>query len=173
MSRIGRAALVVGLVVTSLFGLATAFESTREAVVARVIDGDTFVLESGEHIRIRNFDTAELRSYECREERQSAVIARDVATDWLDGRRVTLYVDGEDRYGRVVADVIVHGRDGPYNFADRMTAEGYGAHWDYGYEPQPDWCPGGVVDAMRPAPENGGLIGAISGWIFGRPNEVR
>lgn len=165
MSRIGRAALVAGLVVTGLFGLATAYEASREAVVARVIDGDTFVLKSGEHIRIRNFDTAELRQYECREEREIAVIARDVARDWLDGRRVTLYIDGEDRYGRVVADVIVHGPDGPYNFADRMAAEGYGAHWDYGHEPQPDWCPLSTADT--PDREPRGVLRRMADWLLG------
>lgn len=146
-----RAAILAVVAVLGLGGLGAAYDGSREAYVSRVIDGDTFEIESGDHIRIRNFDTAELRSYECAEEKAKAMEARDVARDWLDGRRVTLIVDGQDRYGRIVADVIVHGPEGTYNFADRMADEGYGAHWDYGREPQPDWCPAQVVEERKPS----------------------
>lgn len=36
------------------------FTSAAEARVVRVIDGDTFVLATGEHVRILNIDTAEM-----------------------------------------------------------------------------------------------------------------
>jgi endonuclease YncB( thermonuclease family) len=168
MSRYRRAAILAVLVALGLGGLGAAYDGAQEAHVARVIDGDTFAIESGEKIRIRNFDTAELRRYACPEEKAAAMLARDVARDWLDGRRVTLIVDGQDRYGRIVADVIVHGPDGPYNFADRMAAEGYGAHWDYGREPQPEWCPTQAAGAATgDGGEERGALRAIGGWLWG------
>lgn len=141
MSRMLRAVFMAAVFGMGLSGPAPAYETLFEAEVTRVIDGDTFEIEGGDKIRIRNFDTAELRHYDCPEEREMAVVARDVARAWLEGRRVQLFVDGEDRYGRLVADVIVYGDEEMYNFADRMAAAGVGAHWDYGKEPQPDWCP--------------------------------
>ena len=116
--------------------------STRTADVVRVIDGDTFEIAGGAKIRVRNFDTPELRNYDCAAEKRLAQTARDVARDLLQGQRVTLRVDGKDRYRRLVADVTVHRGGKRIDFVDFMVAEGVGAHWDYGKEPQPDWCKG-------------------------------
>lgn len=142
-------------------GAASYSEATtfREAAVTRVIDGDTFAVigeayprdcgASGQkrfcdtNVRVRNFDTAELRDYGCPEERQLAVEARAVAAEILAGARVTLIVEGEDRFGRPVADVIVHRGGERVDFVEAMVARGAGARWRYGDEPQPEWCPAG------------------------------
>lgn len=122
----------------------------REAWVARVIDGDTFVIEGGDRVRIRNFDTAELRQYACLEERAEAIAARDQARTFLEDRRVSLVIDRQDtrdRYGRLIADVLVLGPGGAFDFAERMTAAGAGARWEYGREAQPTWCPDLILGA--------------------------
>ena len=113
----------------------------RLARVERVIDGDTFAIETGERIRIRNFDTAELRRYDCAEERALAVSARDYARRLLSGALVRLEITGSDRYGRLVADVSLRNEGGAtIDFVTAMVEGGHGARWAYGEEPQPDWC---------------------------------
>lgn len=114
----------------------------REVSVRRVIDGDTFVLGDGARVRVRNFDTPERRGYACPEEKRLAEAATRAARRLLAQRRVRLSVTGRDRYGRLVADVEILG-PGPEagaDFAERMVAGGYGAFWNYGHEPQPEWC---------------------------------
>ncbi|MEO1329755.1 MAG: thermonuclease family protein [Pseudomonadota bacterium] len=138
----GVAALVVGLCVWGGATLATASERIETTEVTRVIDGDTFVVAGDVRVRVRNFDTPELRRYECRSERTAAVAARDAARRLLQGQRVTLRVTGEDRYRRQVADVSVHRGARQSDFVAEMVAQGHGARWDYGNEPQPEWCQG-------------------------------
>ncbi|MEO1293612.1 MAG: thermonuclease family protein [Pseudomonadota bacterium] len=112
----------------------------RRSVVVRVIDGDTFAIAGGAKVRVRNFDTPELRRYACAEERSLAMAARDAARVLLQGKTVALTVDGRDRYGRLVADVTVIDGTTSGDFAQMMIDAGYGAPWDYGAEPQPEWC---------------------------------
>lgn len=126
--------------------------TTRTATVVRVIDGDTFVIDGGARIRVRNFDSPELRHWKCPEERALAREAREVARDLLNGRRVTLVVDGEDRYRRLVADVTIHRGPDEVDFTDRMVALGVGVHWDYGNEPQPKWCDETVASVGTDSP---------------------
>lgn len=138
-------AAFIGSALISASATATATESVRETTVVRVIDGDTFEVAGGAKVRVRNFDTPELRSYECPEEKRMAQAARDAARRMLQGERVRLDVDGEDRYRRLVADVTLHkGRD-DIDFVEAMIASGHGAHWNYGHEPQPDWCDAGRI----------------------------
>ena len=136
--------------------------SQRSAQVVRVIDGDTFEIAGGAKIRVRNFDTPELRNYDCAAEKRLAQAARDVARDFLQGQRVTLLIDGQDRYRRLVADVIVHRGGKRIDFVDFMVAEGVGAHWNYGKEPQPDWC--GGRQAREASPE-GPSWGKAVRWV--------
>lgn len=125
--------------------------SQRSAHVVRVIDGDTFEIAGGAKIRVRNFDTPELRNYDCPAEKRLAQVARDVARDLLQGQRVTLLIDGKDRYRRLVADVTVHRGGRRIDFVDFMVGQGVGAYWNYGKEPQPDWCGGQQAHAPAPA----------------------
>ena len=113
----------------------------RTAKVTRVIDGDTFVIATGERIRVRNFDTPELRSYACPEEKVAAQGARRAARALLARQTVRLSISGKDRYGRMVADVSVLKPGGADDFVDSMVSTGHGARWRYGKEPQPTWCP--------------------------------
>ncbi|MEM9724196.1 MAG: thermonuclease family protein [Pseudomonadota bacterium] len=113
----------------------------RLATVARVIDGDTFVTSDGARIRVRNFDTPELRGHACPEERAAAEGARRAARQLLTAQTVRLRVSNQDRYGRLVADVAVLRGDGELDFVSTMVATGHGARWEYGRERQPIWCP--------------------------------
>lgn len=120
-------------------GAASAID--RTAQVVRVIDGDTFVIAGGERIRVRNFDTPELRSYDCNEEKVAAQGATRAARALLTRQTVRLSITGRDRYGRMVADVVMVNAAGQRDFVDAMVASGHGARWRYGEEPQPRWCP--------------------------------
>lgn len=123
-------------------------EEQRVAAVERVIDGDTFVVAGGDRIRVRNFDTPELRRYRCASERRRAVEARTAAEALLENRLVTLAITDRDRYGRIIADVTLHLDAVRVDFVVAMTARGHGARWRYGAEPKPDWCPQRAVAAL-------------------------
>ncbi|MCI4660876.1 MAG: thermonuclease family protein [Neomegalonema sp.] len=154
--------LVVGF---SLFaGTVTAAQAApvqRETYVVRVIDGDTFQISGGVKVRVRNFDTPELRRYECPEEKQLARAATIAARQILQGKSVALSITGKDRYGRLVADVTLHEDGSDIDFTEAMMAQGHGAPWDYGHEPQPDWCASRSADAGTPLWQR--VLGAIAG----------
>ena len=82
----------------------------REAVVERVIDGDTVVLTSGERVRYLGVDTPEITGGkdEC-----YGAEAAELNRQLVDGKRVVLHydVECEDRYGRLLAWIEVDGRD--------------------------------------------------------------
>jgi micrococcal nuclease len=78
-------------------------------VVARVLDGDTVELESGEKIRYLMVDTPEYSgTQEC-----YGVEARQFNIDLVEGQKVELRYDSEctDRYDRLLAYVYVDGRE--------------------------------------------------------------
>jgi endonuclease YncB( thermonuclease family) len=116
--------LAIVLVVVSLttvgapaFGAGPmAGHSGRETIASRTIhvhDGDTFYVRA-QAFRLRGIDTPELgqpRSYE----------AKHRLIDLLRAGPVTIVRHGEDRYGRILADVFVDGRD----VADVLRAEGF------------------------------------------------
>lgn len=70
---------------------------TREVLVTKIIDGDTFVIEGGEHVRLLGMDTDE-KGYPCYDE------ARDVLEELVLNKRVLLESDVEDKdqYGRLL-----------------------------------------------------------------------
>jgi micrococcal nuclease len=82
----------------------------RDAVVRRVIDGDTVELASGERVRYLLVDTPESTggTVEC-----FGPEARDENRALVEGRRVSLRYDAEcrDRYERLLAYVTVDGLD--------------------------------------------------------------
>jgi micrococcal nuclease len=94
------------------------------AVVARVVDGDTIVLRSGERVRYIGMDTPESvkpgTPVQCYAERASRENARLV-----EGRRVRLRFDAErrDRYGRTLA-YVYRARDGLFVNAE-LVRRGY------------------------------------------------
>ena len=141
---------VAVLIMVGVFASAATIENQsgliqRTAKVTRVIDGDTFVIASGERVRVRNFDTPELRRYDCPAEKIAAQGARRAARMLLHRKTVRLSITGKDRYGRMVADVEVLRQKGSQDFVDAMVSTGHGARWRYGEEPQPNWCPAGPI----------------------------
>jgi len=81
-----------------------------EAVVARIVDGDTVELEGGEKIRYLMVDTPEITSGhdDC-----YGTEARDYNAQLVEGQQVTLRYDEEclDRYDRLLAYVELGGRE--------------------------------------------------------------
>lgn len=84
--------------------LASDGKPRSKAVVQHVIDGDTFVLDDGRHVRMLGIDAPEAGFGNKPRENFSAE-----ATDWLreriEGREVALRIDypKTDRYGRTLA----------------------------------------------------------------------
>lgn len=84
--------------------LASDGKPRTKAVVRHVIDGDTFVLDDGTHVRMLGIDAPEAGFGDKSPEPFSAE-----ATDWLrvriEGREVALRIDypKTDRYGRTLA----------------------------------------------------------------------
>lgn len=85
-------------------------KQTRTAAVARVIDGDTFVTEENEHVRLIGIDTPELTGTET--ETCYGKEAAAYATELLDKNNVDLEfdVDADDRYDRTLAYVWIEER---------------------------------------------------------------
>jgi micrococcal nuclease len=96
------------------------------ATVIRVVDGDTVIarLADGtvEKVRLLGVDTPEVvdpgKPVQC-----FGPVASEFTKSQLTGRRVTLEFDAEprDKYGRMLAYVIVNGR----RFDDELLARGY------------------------------------------------
>ena len=72
--------------------------------VARVIDGDTLVLDSGERVRLLGIDAPERGE-------PGADAATSALREMAAGRRVRLERDGRDRWGRTLARVRAGGKD--------------------------------------------------------------
>ena len=107
-----RTVRAVGLALLGL-GLGCGGESTcgpEAGVVARVVDGDTVVLQSGERVRYLLVDTPESTGgkTDC-----FGAEARDFNRSLVEGRGVRLtYAEAcTDRYGRLLAYVSVEGRE--------------------------------------------------------------
>lgn len=81
-----------------------------EAVVARVVDGDTIELTTGDRVRYLAVDTPEITGGEndC-----YGAEARDFNRQLVEGRHVSLIydVECEDAYGRLLAYVELDGRE--------------------------------------------------------------
>lgn len=111
-----RVAAALGLAAVAGLALGLACETDddrcgpREAVVDRVIDGDTVVLTTGERVRYLGIDTPEITGGkdEC-----YGAEAAGLNRQLVDGKRISLEydVECEDRYGRLLAWIEVEGRD--------------------------------------------------------------
>jgi len=82
----------------------------EEYLVARVLDGDTIELSSGEKVRYIGIDAPELH-HPRKEVQYYAQGAYQANRNLVEGKRVTLELDVEerDRYGRILAYVYVNG----------------------------------------------------------------
>jgi len=97
------------------------------AVVQRVIDGDTVVLEDGSKVRLIGIDTPETK-----DPRKPVQYFGEEATAYtkrmLEGREVRLEFDQEktDRYGRTLAYIFIPMPGGnDIFFNERIIADGY------------------------------------------------
>ena len=103
--------LVVATIVLPLLGMGKrrktpAQREERKAIVEKVIDGDTFVLTTGEKVRLIGVDTPELQR-EHMPVQYYAEEARRFLTRMVDGKQVTLKSDwqSKDQYERTLAYV--------------------------------------------------------------------
>lgn len=158
MVRIMAAVAIVGVAVVVLLdaGASTTSRAQRSvgdvtrspSVVARVVDGDTLVLEGGRRVRLIGIDTPERG--ECGFARASALLRGAV-----EGRRVVLSnprsVQDEDAYDRLLRYVDRRGRDAAVPLLRRGLAL---ARYDSrdGYDPHPREGRYRSIDARSPSP---------------------
>jgi micrococcal nuclease len=118
---------VAALVVGSLIWLRQRGPSTQSAIVAHVIDGDTIVLASGDHVRLVQIDTPE-KHKECYGDDASAITRRLLPP----GTQVRIErdpgLDHIDRYSRTLAYVWKGGED--INL--ELVREGAAGVWFFG-----------------------------------------
>ncbi|WP_310390444.1 thermonuclease family protein [Rhizobium sp. 1399] len=105
-----------------------------EPVQVGVWDGDTIRIESRsiERVRIFNIDAPELEG-KCGYEIDLAFSSKSRLAEILQGQRVQIHRQGEDRYGRTLAALSVNGRD----VGDQLVREGLARTWSGRREP---WC---------------------------------
>lgn len=72
-----------------------------QVYVSRVIDGDTFVVNSGSRIRISGYDAPELGE-------AGGYEAKACLTDNIEGKTIRISLQGRDYYNRHVATVLSH-----------------------------------------------------------------
>ncbi len=128
MKRSILATLVAGLSLLAPYLLHAGGElprigSSREAVVRRVVDGDTVVLTNGERIRYIGMDTPELH-HPSKPVQWYAREAMEFNRKLVEGRAVRLEFDVErhDKYGRTLAYVYLS--DGTFVNAE-LVRQGY------------------------------------------------
>ncbi|MGI2036373.1 thermonuclease family protein [Rhizobium panacihumi] len=105
-----------------------------EPVQVKVWDGDTIRIENHgvERVRISNIDAPEIEG-QCRYEINLAQDSKHRLAALLDGQRVEIRREGEDRYNRTLATLRVNGRD----VGDQLVSEGLARTWGGRREP---WC---------------------------------
>jgi micrococcal nuclease len=77
--------------------------STVKALVVRVVDGDTVVLEGRERVRVANINAPEI-------DEELGLASRDFAVKMVQGQQATITSTVRDGYGRLVGDVEVSGK---------------------------------------------------------------
>ena len=104
MSRVLVAALLLGVLVLAALAFLTRGNAKQNAVVARVVDGDTIELVDGRRVRLVQIDTPE-KHVECYGDQASALTTRLIPS----GTHVRIEQDPKldqvDRYGRKLAYV--------------------------------------------------------------------
>lgn len=116
-------------VITILFFLWPFQQTTFQGKVTAVIDGDTIeVLRDGKAIRIR------LQGIDCPEKSQPfGAQAKETTSDLVFGKQVLVKPTGEDRYGRMLADVYVDAANTENEFGGWLNKAlvGAGMAWHY------------------------------------------
>jgi endonuclease YncB( thermonuclease family) len=98
----------VALALVFFSGAMLAQPASLEGQVVRVIDGDTVVLQDTYGTR----HTLRLAGIDAPEKRMPyGMAARQQLFQWVAGQAVTALTTKQDRYGRTVATVLLHGQD--------------------------------------------------------------
>ena len=137
-SLIGRggaytAAVRRGLV---LFGLVLALAASASASekqffrIQYVIDGDTVVLANGEHVRLVQIDTPELRGSECYGVQARALLRRLIPPGTTVRVEADPRLDQVDRYGRLLRYLF----RGPTNLNLELVRQGAATVWFYDHD---------------------------------------
>ncbi|MDP4012708.1 MAG: thermonuclease family protein [Candidatus Nanoarchaeia archaeon] len=115
--------IFVGLIIGFLVGFFMNFSFTGEVVndskmafVTKIVDGDTLVIEGGDHVRLLGIDTDE-RGHTCYD------VAKERLSELVLGKEVNVEFGPErtDQYGRLLAYILLDGD----NINLRMISEGY------------------------------------------------
>ncbi|WP_439137754.1 thermonuclease family protein [Roseicyclus sp.] len=133
-----RLGLVLGLGIVAL-GADRAEAASTPCVVARVVDGDTVILDclgTGQfRARLMGFDTPETHQPRCdREALLGQEATRRLRALLTAPAGITVELGGWDRYDRRLINIAVNGRD----VGDTLIAEGLALPYQRGR--RPDWC---------------------------------
>ena len=104
--------------------------ASEGVLVERVVDGDTFVLEDGQRVRLIGVDTPESVHPDKSKNTEFGKEASAFAKEALEGKRVILEKDvsDTDRYGRLLRYVYLE--DGTF-FNEYLVKEGYAKVYTY------------------------------------------
>ena len=102
--------------------LARPDESAR---IARIVDGDTIALTSGERVRLLQVDTPEVGSGECYSRAAARELGRLLPLGTAVGLEADVRLDRVDRYGRLLRYVRVGGRNVNLELVQRGAATVY------------------------------------------------
>ena len=104
--------------------------ASEGVLVERVVDGDTFVLEGGQRVRLIGVDTPESVHPDKSKNTEFGKEASAFAKEALEGKRVILEKDvsDTDRYGRLLRYVYLE--DGTF-FNEYLVKEGYAKVYTY------------------------------------------
>ncbi len=107
---------------------ASAFEIDKTATVLRVVDGDTFDLDSGERIRLADIDTPKVNE-------AGYLAAKNYVAGLIEGKTVYLNIDdisGADQYDRLVSVVYFEFNSTHFeNLNKALLVDGYAVVYDF------------------------------------------
>jgi micrococcal nuclease len=108
----------------------------KQCKVIKVYDGDTITVAAflkGDpecykfQVRLNGIDSPEMRG-SSENEKKHAIISRNALSDQILNQIITLDVKGNEKYGRLLADVLYNGK----NMNEWMVQNGYAVKYDGG-----------------------------------------
>ena len=93
------------LALVALLAFAACGEDDPQATVARVLDGDTIVLQDGRHVRLVQLDAPEADERECYADQARTTLYRLIPPGTYVAIETDPSLDQVDRYGRTLAYV--------------------------------------------------------------------
>jgi micrococcal nuclease len=148
--------------VTALvLALPAAAGTAQFARIQYVIDGDTVVLANGEHVRLVQIDSPEVRQRECYGAAARSVLRRLIPPGTTVRVEADPRLDQVDRYGRLLRYLF----RGPVNLNLELVRRGAATAWFYGHDR--GRYAGALLRAAQTARAAGrGLWGACPGTPF-------